>query len=233
MRSGGLHAEPPPPASIFRFFMRLSFPMRFRGLPTHGPPPHTVSRFPHTTTRLTHFSIRFPRIHHTIHKLQRIRLQIRRDQRPAPQTPNQSCPTDTLNLRYSPANQAPAKSSKSHMPATGGGAGTTGAHIHGHARTFTAMFTPAQMCAYLHGHGIRARLRRDQRPALANQAPTQLTQTPTSNDWGAWVWHRLAMRRRRRRQRRRQRRRRQGRGRCVCVIGPKGPIVVRPEGRTA
>ena len=148
MRSGGLHAEPPPPASIFRFFMRLSFPMRFRGLPTHGPPPHTVSRFPHTTTRLTHFSIRFPRIHHTIHKLQRIRLQIRRDQRPAPQTPNQSCPTDTLNLRYSPANQAPAKSSKSHMPATGGGAVTTGAHIHGHARTFTAMFTPAHGCAH-------------------------------------------------------------------------------------
>ena len=55
------HAEPPPPASIFRFFMRLSFSMRFRGLPTHGPPPHTVSRFPHTATRLTHFPIRFGR----------------------------------------------------------------------------------------------------------------------------------------------------------------------------
>ena len=109
MRSGGPHAEPPPPASIFRFFMRLSFPMRFRGLPTHGPPPHTVSRFPHTTTRLTHFPIRFPRIHHTIRKLQRIRPQTRRDQRPAPQIPNQSNPNrypePALHLRKSSAGQ--------------------------------------------------------------------------------------------------------------------------------
>ena len=100
MRSGGHHAEPPPPASIFRFFMRLSFPMRFRGLPTHGPPPHTVSRFPHTTTRLTHFPIRFPRIHHTIRKLQRIRPQIQRDQRFRPRKcPRQDTPADSLNLR--------------------------------------------------------------------------------------------------------------------------------------
>ena len=96
MRSGGPHAEPPPPASIFRFFMRLSFPMRFRGLPTHGPPPHTVSRFPHTATRLTHFPIRFPRIHHTIRKLQRIRPQIRRDQRPAPQIRHPPVSTNSL-----------------------------------------------------------------------------------------------------------------------------------------
>ena len=100
MRSGGPHAEPSPPASIFRFFMRLSFPMRFRGLPTHGPPPHTASRFPHTTTRLTHFPICFPRIHHTIHKLQRIRPQIQRDRRFRPRKcPRQDTPTDSLNLR--------------------------------------------------------------------------------------------------------------------------------------
>ena len=174
MRSGGPHAEPPPPASIFRFFMRLSFPMRFRGLPTHGPPPHTVSRFPHTTTRLTHFPIRFPRIHHTIRKLQRIRPQTRRDQRPASQIPNQSCPTDPLDLRHISANPAPTKSRKSYRPAAGGGAGTytrTAMGMYAHICTMVILARP---CARLHGHGhipsprssrFRARLRRDQRPA--------------------------------------------------------------------
>ena len=72
---------------------------------------------------------------YTTAKLQQIRLQIQRDQRPAPQIPNQSYPTDILNLRYSPANQAPAKSSKYYMPATWGGASTSCAYV------FTAMVT--------------------------------------------------------------------------------------------
>ena len=82
--------------------------------PTHRPSPHMVSRFPHTATRLTHFSIRFhrssqaghlpirfPRIHHTIHRLQRIRPQIQRDQRPVS------------------ANHQPIPSRKFTEPATG------------------------------------------------------------------------------------------------------------------
>ena len=81
-------------------------------------------------------------------------------------------------------------------------------YLHGHARTFTVMRTPAG-----HGHtptarfhfDPRARYRRDQRPVSANPQPVpsrkftepaagplkctsdRLTQIPTSNDWGAWA----------------------------------------------
>ena len=136
-------------------------------------------------------------------------------------SPTNPTPTDTLNLRYISANQAPTSSSKYYIPAKGGGWHLLRSRLHGHAHiimpsrarahsrpwlylhgyahTFTGMCTPsrARACtrtivtlsrAHLHGHGnIRARLRRDQRPACANQAPIQLTQIPTSNDWGAWA----------------------------------------------
>ena len=115
------------------------------------------------------------------------------------------------------------------------------ARIHGHGHTFTGMRTPSRVCARLHGRAharvqlshfhahtctamatslLRARLRRDQRPALANQAPIQLTQTPTSNPWGAWVSTPASTSTS------------GGERCCVCVIGPKGPIMVRPSGRT-
>ena len=58
----------------------------------------------------------------------------------------------------------------------------------------------------------------------------QLTQIPTSNDWGAWVWHRLAMRRRRRRRDVAATSRRQGARGLACVIGPEGPMDDPPEG---
>ena len=129
MRSGGPHAEPPPPASIFRFFMRLSFPMRFRGLPTHGPPPHTVSRFPHTATRLTHFPIRFSR-----------------------------SPWPAISpyvFRGSTIQSASSKESKSGETSDGGGAGTSCmyAYICMYAHFCTGMRAPVRPWAYLHGHG--------------------------------------------------------------------------------
>ena len=85
-------------------------------------------------------------------------------------------PVSANHLRYGPANQAPAKSSKSHMPAKGGSYLHVRpwlllhwhARIHGHGYTFTGM----RMHAY-HGHtctamliSIRAHLRRDQRGRL-------------------------------------------------------------------
>ncbi len=113
-------------------------------------------------------------------------------------------------------------------------------YAHGHVRVHPyTMVIPARAYAHLHAHGhahvctmvTPARPRqhpgtpstRPARTALTDQAPTQLTQTPTSNDWGAWVWHRLAMRRRRRGVAATCRR--QG-GASTCMydraIGPKG-----------
>ena len=156
------HAEPPPPASIFRFFMRLSFPMRFRDLSTHGPPPHTVSRFPHTTTRLTYFPIchgRSPIARpspHTIHKLQKsdfhfgeISGSSSTDPQPTPSSkhPGPALPSSkpipnrfqANNMRYSPANQTPTKFQQITHTCEVGGAVTSCAH---------GMHT----CAYGHGH---------------------------------------------------------------------------------
>ena len=169
----------PHPAFIFPALMGFPSPIQADGSHTQA-----VSSM---STVLTHprgfsympapFLHTFPRISHTT-KLQKIRLQIQRD------------------LRHIFANQAPASSSKSNMPATGGGAGTTCAHVftgtrtvmhayHGH--TFTGMRAPSRVCVHLHGHGLRARLRRDQRGRLTRIHTNQLTQTPTSNDWGAWA----------------------------------------------
>ena len=91
MRFGGPHAEPPPPASIFRFFMRLSFPMRFRGLPRRhlligiAVPPygHTPDASPHTSRQIptgrpfSHSNGRSPIDRpspHTIHNLLKVGL---------------------------------------------------------------------------------------------------------------------------------------------------------------
>ena len=160
---------------IFRVLMRFWLPIRPGGLPyagavshalwhfpyvfaashaiprppIHRPSPHTVSRFPHTATRLMHFPIRFgrspqsghlpirfPRIHHTIRKLQGIRPQIRRDQRPAPQI------------------HAPAKSRKSYGPATGGGAGISCMCAYACTAMGISARTraPSRPWSYLHGH---------------------------------------------------------------------------------
>ena len=203
MRSGGPHAEPPPPASIFRFFMRLSFPMRFRGLPTHGPPPHTVSRFPHTTTRLTYFPIchgRSPIARpspHTIHKLQKSDFhfgeisgsQFHKSQPTlSSKHPGPALPVQQISRQPSHANPTYLR---------------WGWRRHVRARTATGMYAHictmvilARPCARLHGHGhipsprssrFRTRLRRDQRGRLTQiYTPIRPTQIP----WGAWAWRR-------------------------------------------
>ena len=164
---------------------------------------------------------------------------------PAPQIPNQPRQANTLDLRYTSANQAPAKSSKCYRPATGGGGAVTSCtripvrkamvmrpssrpwsrahfqgHAHGHGHTFTGMRKPA---------------RRDQRTAHTNQAPTQLTQTScgcvthpriynptaTQNAWGAWASTATAASMST-----------TGGAAAACAIGPKGPIVVGPDGPT-
>ena len=165
---------------------------------------------------------------------------------PVPQIPNQSCQANILNLRYTSANQAPAKSNKSHMPAKWGVPSPP-------ARTAMVMRAPSLTRAYslararpwsrVHLHGYvhictamaRKPTRRDQRPALTDQAPIQLTQMPCgcvtspriyapncyskylggmgiNGDCGVDDDDRC--------------------GAAACAIGPEGPIMVRPEGRT-
>ena len=72
MRSGGPHAGPPPPAKIHE---NMQSPQA-GAVPMPDAFPHTFSAVPHTG----HLPIRFQRIPHTAHKLQKIRLQSRRDQ---------------------------------------------------------------------------------------------------------------------------------------------------------
>ena len=130
---------------------------------------HVFTGYAHTFTGHAH--------HHVMRK------PTRRDQRPAQQIPNQSCPANILNLRYSPADQAPIQLTQILQTCDLGA--TTGAHIH-RARS------PPWVCAshhanghvftgYAHGHGHipscrssrpRARLRRDQRPVSADPQPT-------------------------------------------------------------
>ena len=108
-------------------------------------------------------------------------------------------------MRYSPANQAPARPRKSYIPAKWGGgvASTSCAYVFTGMRTPSRPWTRASVTwSHLHGHGNipspGTPSTRPARTALTDQAPIQLTQTPTSNDWGAWARRRLAMRRRRR-----------------------------------
>ena len=74
-------------------------------------------------------------------------------------------PTDTLNLRHSPANQAPARPRKSYRPAKGGGWAPHArvcVHLHGHAHTFTGMRT-----AMVFGHAS------DETSGRSPQTPNQ------------------------------------------------------------
>ena len=174
MRSGGPHAEPPPPASIFWFFMRLSFPMRFRGLPTHGPSPHTVSRvspynhtpdaFPHTSQQISigwsspHMVSADPpnntaRSKKLILNSTRPAFQFHKSPtNPVKQTPWTCVTVQQIKRRPSPANHTCLRSAG--VPSS-----PACAHLHGHAhghghvhtctgtRTFTAMFIPLRvMC---------------------------------------------------------------------------------------
>ena len=132
--------------------------------------PYTAAmpgRFPHASDPPYHY------------QAPKIRRQFRRDQRPAPQIPNQSNPNRSpgpalpvsantrpiqprhiQNLRYNPANQTPTNSSKSYIPARGGG----GWHLlHAHTCTYArtamgmhahicTMVILARVCAHLYGY---------------------------------------------------------------------------------
>ena len=146
----------------------------------------------------------------------------RREQRSSPTNPQPTLSSKHPEPASVYTNQASAKSNKSHMPATGGCRHLL--HVRSWSRAH--LHSRAHIHWHAHGHGhIHSRVcahpwckpaRRDQRPACTNQAPIQLTQMPcgcvtspriyasnrpTQNTWGAWVRHRLAMRRRRRRRR--------------------------------
>ena len=203
------HTPAPFPISrgISHTFSR--FPHAIQRPPTQAISPYGHRPFPHTSRQIpigrpfSHSHGRSPIARpspHTIHNLLKIGLSFDETSVPAPQIPNQPRQANTRDLRYTSANQAPASSSKSHIPATGGCSHLLHAHtyvrpwscMHGYAHTFmitrahgqghtftctrTAMFTraPSQACAYLHGHGAR----RDQRTAHTDQAPIQLTQMP-------------------------------------------------------
>ena len=100
------HTAWQPPIRRRRFPCLVAFPIRFCGFPCDSaashtqaispygiavsPYGHTPDAFPHTFSQIPigrPSPIRFPRIHHTIRKLQRFRLQIQRDQRSGPANP--------------------------------------------------------------------------------------------------------------------------------------------------
>ena len=75
---------------------------------------------------------------------------------------------------------------------SGGVASTSCAYVFTGMRTPSRPWTRASVTwSHLHGHGNipspGTPSTRPARTALTDQAPTQLTQTPTSNDWGAWA----------------------------------------------
>ena len=217
----------------------MAFPIRFRGShaiqrpPTQAASPYVfaLSPYNHTPDASPHTSRQIPIGRPSLHTVSadppydpqapKIRLQSRRDQRVrSPQIPNQPCLTNSLNLRYSPANQAPTNSSKSHMPAMGVAPAPPAltssrpwSYLHGgYAYIFTAMAS---------GHisdETSVRLERIKRQSNS-------LKSPGGHGYGiAW-----AMRRRRRR---RRLRRLEGDLDPCYVIGTKVPIMVRPKGRT-
>ena len=106
-----------------------AFPHTSQQIPIGWSSPHMVSADPPNNTA----------------RSKKLILNSTRPADPAPQIPNQPCQANIQNLRYNPANQTPASSSKSHMPATGGCAVTSCTYGHDHA--CTAMFMPLRvMC---------------------------------------------------------------------------------------
>ena len=81
---------------------------------------------------------------------------------PVKQTPRTCVTIQQITCVTVYTNQAPASSSKSHMPATGGcrhllyvrpwSCAHLHGHAHGHGHTFTGMRTPARPWSHLHGH---------------------------------------------------------------------------------
>ena len=232
-----------PPIRRRRFPRLTHLPIRFRGLPYDSAASntqaafHTVSRFPHTTTRLTHFPIRFPRIHHTIRKLQGIRPQIRRGQLPGVALAPPACMRASARTRAPACMRAPSR---------------VWAHLHGRARLYvraclhchgrmpvmfaTTLAYRIRLTPYLHctaitqwygsmvicpWHAFMSILTSPgtlpTRPARTAYADPRIRPTHSNSlgGMGVMVRRRLATTT-------------GGGGQHVCVIGPKGPITVKP-----
>ena len=152
-----------------------AFPHTSHQIPIGWSSPHMVSADPPNNTA----------------RSKKLILNSTRPADPAPQIPNQPCQADIQNLRHNPANQSPTGSSKSHMPATGGGVPSPP------ARTAMVMRAPSRArsltrassrpCSHLHAHTFtgmrisarprRKPIRRDQR--TAQQIPNQPCQANT------------------------------------------------------
>ena len=156
---------------------------------------HTPAASPHTSRQIpigrpfSHSHVRSPIARpspHTIHKLQKSGFHFDETSGSSSTNPNQPRQANILNLRYTSANQAPAKSSKCYRPATGGVQSPPACtamviYIHGHAHG------QAHTCTVTHAHAFtgmrisarpwRKPIRRDQR--TAQQIPNQPCQADT------------------------------------------------------
>ena len=165
----------PPSVSIFCFSCNFCSPSGLVAFHTPAPFPIRFGRSP----QVGHLPIRFPRIRHTIHKLQRIRPQTRRDQRVqfhrSPTNPVKQTSRTCVTIQQIKNQPVPANATDLRL---GGGAVTSCAHVHchahghGHARTFkgtrTAKRTPSR--AYLHGHDFDETSGSGSRGSSANPA---------------------------------------------------------------
>ena len=176
-------------------------------VPPYGHTPDASPHTPHQISRQIPIGRPFSHSHgrspiarpspHTIHNLLKVGLSFDETSGSSSTNPNQPRQADTRDLRYNPANQAPASSSKCYRPATGGGCrhllrvrscAHFHGHMHGHGHTCTGMCTakriharsltrtPSQACAYLHGHGAS---QFDETSVRRNKSPTNpVKQTP-------------------------------------------------------
>ena len=142
----------------------MCFPAPYTRAASHtqaAPSMSTILTHPRGFPRvLAPFSHTFPRLPHTVTKLQKPRHWFRQDQRSGPANPQPAGPTNPQNLRI----QSPQISNQP-------------------ARKFP---NPR---LHLHGHGslIRKPTRRDQRTVHSNAHPANLLKFPAPTR-GAWVW---------------------------------------------
>ena len=164
VKSVGPHCHHAPDFHVFSGPIHVGGP-RTQTAPSMSTVPTHPRDFPHM---LAPFFNTFPRLPHTVTKLQKSRHWFRQDQRSGPANPQPAGPTNPQNLRI----QSPQISNQP-------------------ARKFP---NPR---LHLHGHGslIRKPTRRDQRPVHSNTRQSNSLKSPAPAR-GAWVRHRFAMRRR-------------------------------------
>ena len=111
-----------------------------------SPYSHTPDVFPHISQQI-HIAGPSP---HTIRKLQKSDFHFGENSGSCPTNPQPTLPANILDLRYNPANQAPAKSSKCYRPATGGGVPSPPARTV--MRTLSWARARPWSCAHGHSH---------------------------------------------------------------------------------